>query len=382
MSSNRVKFELSFKEAYEAVLDVITPKLVPIVRSRPGAGKSAMMQLVAKDKNLKLIDIRLSQCDPIILQGLPKLTGAKAEFLPMDVFPIEGDLLPLKEEYAHLADKYQQLIEHPDVTPADIEKFTSKYCYSGWLLFFDEITNAPRAIQAAAYKIILDREVGIHKLHESVDIACAGNNVEDKAAAMEMGTALQTRLVHIHLQNKPSDFAEYMIASGWSPLIISYLEWKPQDLSNFDPNHQDYTFSCERTWEFANKLIKEAWGGKVERKHKPILAGTLSVGVANDFYSFCSLWKDLPTIEEIKNHPESVNIPSDRGTQYALAGMIASGMDEDNADALLTFVERLDQSMILLVLRMSYKTNPKIKKASKRFVKLLEKFHREGWLSN
>lgn len=47
--------------------------------------------------------------------------------------------------------------------------------YDGWLLFLDEITNAPMAVQAASYRLILDREVGQYKLHDKVFIASAGN---------------------------------------------------------------------------------------------------------------------------------------------------------------------------------------------------------------
>ena len=39
----------------------------------------------------------------------------------------------------------------------------------------DEITNAPMAVQAASYRLILDREVGQYKLHDKVFIASAGS---------------------------------------------------------------------------------------------------------------------------------------------------------------------------------------------------------------
>ena len=104
--------------------------LPPFVKSSPGIGKSAIMKQLAKDYNLELIDIRLSMCDPTDLNGLPcfnEKTG-KAEFRPFDMFPVKGTPLPPGK--------------------------------NGWLMFFDEFNSAPKSIQAASYKIMLDHMVG------------------------------------------------------------------------------------------------------------------------------------------------------------------------------------------------------------------------------
>lgn len=38
--------------------------LVPFLHGSPGMGKSDIIKSIAEDFNLKLIDLRLSQCDP------------------------------------------------------------------------------------------------------------------------------------------------------------------------------------------------------------------------------------------------------------------------------------------------------------------------------
>ena len=105
-------------KAIELVSCALRAKLVPMLHGSPGIGKSDIAKNVAKKFNLKLIDIRLAQCDPTDLNGFPKLDGKKAGYVPMSTFPIEGDSIP--EGYA------------------------------GWLILFDELTSAPRSIQAAA----------------------------------------------------------------------------------------------------------------------------------------------------------------------------------------------------------------------------------------
>lgn len=68
--------------------------VVPFIQGSPGIGKSDIVRSIANKANLQVIDVRLSQCDPSDLLGFPKLTGAKAEYLPMAQFPIEGDTVP------------------------------------------------------------------------------------------------------------------------------------------------------------------------------------------------------------------------------------------------------------------------------------------------
>ena len=84
----------------------------------PGVGKSDVIKQVAKSLGLKVIDFRLSTADPTDLTGLPFIKDGRSVFLPNEAFPIETDVVP--------------------------EGF------NGRLLFLDEITNAPMAVQAAA----------------------------------------------------------------------------------------------------------------------------------------------------------------------------------------------------------------------------------------
>ena len=105
-------------QVYTEVLTCISAGLTPMVTSSPGLGKSSIIQKLAKDYKLKLLDFRLSQCTPEDLQGYPMRDGNKATFTPFDIFPLEGEEIP---------DGYQ-----------------------GWLLFLDELTSAPKGVQAAA----------------------------------------------------------------------------------------------------------------------------------------------------------------------------------------------------------------------------------------
>ena len=61
--------QIKMSQAFDCVSRTIRKKLVPMLVGSPGAGKSALIHSVAKHYNLKLIDVRLSQCDPTDLNA-------------------------------------------------------------------------------------------------------------------------------------------------------------------------------------------------------------------------------------------------------------------------------------------------------------------------
>lgn len=96
------------------------------------------------DENYFLvIDVRLSQCDPSDLRGIPVWEKEKAatQWLPPSTFPRKG--------------------------------------YG--IILFDELNLAPPLVQASAYQFILDRSLGEYVVPEGYSVIAAGNRLEDRA---------------------------------------------------------------------------------------------------------------------------------------------------------------------------------------------------------
>lgn len=293
--------------------------LVPMLASSPGIGKSSIIKQLAEQHKLKVIDLRLSQCDPTDLNGFPSLHAdrTKAGYLPMDIFPIAGDPVPEG--------------------------------YRGWILLLDEINSASSAVQAAAYKIVLDKQVGMHDLHPNVAIVAAGNLATDKAIVNPMSTAMQSRMVHYELDVVPNDWVAWAHENEIDYRVPAYINFKPGMLHSFDPSHDDATFPCPRTWEFVSKLI-------VNIKHLapddiPDLAGAIGEGPAREFFTFCEIFKSLPTIDQILANPEGYPVPNEPSVQFALVGMITHHITDKTAANLVKFMRRLPVEFFIITIR-------------------------------
>lgn len=309
-------FTISPKQAYVEIERCVKRKLVPLITSAPGVGKSSIVAQFAKDNNLALLDLRLSQCTPEDLQGFPMRTGNKATFTPFDIFPIEGDELPEDKD--------------------------------GWLLFLDEMTSATKPVQAAAYKLVLDRMVGSFKLHSRVAIVAAGNRVEDKAVVSQMSTALQSRLIHYTLEVNSQQFIDYAIAAGYDHRITGYINFRPSALMDFRPDHTDKTFPCPRTWEFLSRLIK---GEDVSTDIAACISGTIGEGHATEFITFAQEFDRLPKLTDILNTPETTKIPPEASTKYATISMLVEHCDKGNLGKMITYIKRFDIELQIIFAR-------------------------------
>ena len=339
--------EISAQQAPELLTDVMRAGLVPMIVSSPGIGKSSIAKQIAAERNLKVIDLRLSQCDPSDLLGFPSISEdkTKAGYVPMDTFPIAGDELPIMKD-EHGDDRFK-MIPNPDVkVGGEIKEFIR---YSGWLLFLDEMNSAAKSVQAAAYKIVLDRQVGTFDLHEKVAVMAAGNLSTDKAIVTKLGTAMQSRMVHFQLRDDFKSWMEWASKSGIDYRITSFLNFKPKALFNFSPEHNDCTFACPRTWEFASKIIAP-WK-EIHFSKAPIIGGTIGEGMGREFLAFCQVFNSLPTIGQIINNPVGTPISEEPTVRYALTGMVSNHITKENSDALMQFVTRLPVEFQIITLQ-------------------------------
>lgn len=330
---------VSINNAANMLQTFLIANLVPFITGSPGVGKSAIVHALAEKNNLKVIDLRLAQCDPTELSGFPTTyTDAdnirRAGYIPMDTFPVKGSSLPINPK--------------------------TQKPYSGWLLFLDEMNSAPASVIAAAYKLCLDRMVGQLPLHENVRIVAAGNLETDRAIVNEMSSAMKSRLVHLETKLVPEEFLDYAQTNQWHPMITAYLGFKPQSTYTFNPDSSDATYACPRSWEFMNKLL--ATGFDISASNTaalPTIVGTIG-SVGAEFLQFSRLAAaDLPSIAQIVADPINTPIPNDLGLVWALMGTLADAASKDLSllTPLVEYVSRLAVEHQVVYLRDVIKRN-------------------------
>ena len=322
--------KINAEEATEHIKSIIQAGLVCFLHGSPGTGKSEISQAIGQDFKLKLIDIRLSQCDPTDLNGFPHITDNKAGFWPFDMWPTEHDKVPAG--------------------------------YNGFLIILDEFNSASLAVQAASYKIILDKCVGQTRLHPKTAIICIGNLATDNAIVNRLSTAMQSRLIHLELEVITHIWLEkWAIQHNVDHRILAYISRYRDKLYNFDPDHNDKTFANPRTWYFVSKLIKQTPGNITGKL--PLIAGAIGEGIAREFVMFTSIYEELPTIQDIAKNPAIIPINDEPGMLWAVSHMVSEYVTENSVDNMMKFIVRLPVEFTTITLQNILRKEPKLIKA-------------------
>ena len=328
-------FEVNADELTEALILDFKVGNTPMVASSPGMGKSDIIRSIAKIYELKVIDFRVSQCEPVDMQGYP------------GTIPDAND------------PNLQRMTFHvPEYFPIETDKIPEGY--KGWLLFLDEFNSGTKQTEAAAYKLILDREVYKHKLHSKCIIAAAGNLTTDRAIVNTQSTAVTSRLSHYRMRIDHKVWIAWANTHNIDHRIISLIKFKPEILHKFDPQTNELTFPCPRTWEFASRVLSNS--PEITYITKVRLAGTIGEGAAVELATYCEIYQNLPTIEQIINNPKSGwKVPKEPSEQYAVTTMLAHNSTKDNIDNMMLAITRLPEEMQIVTFRDIYKRTPELK---------------------
>lgn len=326
---NENSYKCTPRQIRANVLDCFEAGLVPFIQSSPGMGKSSIVKSIAQEAQLQLIDHRLSTSAPEDLSGLPRFNAkGHAEFVPF------SDLFPLKD------------------TPIPDGK-------NGWVLFLDEFNSANKAVQAASYKLILDRMTGQQPLHENTVLCCAGNLATDRAIVNPISTALRSRVITLIMQlNFEEWLLDVALKENYDPRIIAYLSQYPNKLMDFDPTNSEGSFCCPRTWEFMNKLIT---GKEVTNNKSALYAGTITEGVAVDFVQFTKVFKNMVNIRDVVARPRECPVPQDSATKWAVITHLMETVVKEVFGKVTTYISRFPMDFRVLFFRSIMVRKPELR---------------------
>jgi MoxR-like ATPase len=197
--------------------------------------------------------------------------------------------------------------------PAMIAR-TEPYC-----LFLDELNACTHEVQKAFYSLIHERRVGEYQLPAGSVVIGAGNRAQDSAIVKPMSSALLNRMVHVHLRVSHRDWLEWAHASGIQPLIIEYIQTRPDHLWSQPPKHEE-TFSSPRSWHILSDALHE-YGDRLTDGTLEVLAhGCLTPHHASQFKAFVKQLRGKYALAAIiKGETGWPHRPEDRDVLYFLS---------------------------------------------------------------
>jgi hypothetical protein len=222
------------------------------------------------------------------------------------------------------------------------------------VLILEELSDASVPMQNALCRVVYDGFAGNLKLTDQLYIIATGNRTEDKSGANRIVSKLAGRTRRFDFTENIDDWTEWALDNGIDPVLIQFLRFRPNLLSDFDPNR--FANPTPRTWEKVS-LIPDSLP---EQLYFDNVAGDVGEGAAAEYTGFLRIYKSLPNIDALLLDPTGADVPSDPATKYALAGALARKATPDNFDRISTYLSRMEPEFNVMAVRDAIKLNPDI----------------------
>ncbi len=214
------------------------------------------------------------------------------------------------------------------------------------LLFLDEISTAPPAVQAALLRVVLERVVGDLELPEGVVVVAAANPPEQAADGWDLSAPLANRFCHLDWTVEPAAFAQGL-AGGWEPPVVPVLPegWEENIpytrslISAFitvrpglacdvptDAARAGRGWPSPRTWDMAARLWAAADAVKASTEATTaLITGSVGEGPGIELLMW-EMEMDLPDPEQVLADPEGFEVPERGDRAYAVLSSVASAV--------------------------------------------------------
>ena len=217
----------------------IAARVPVLLWGAPGTGKTSTIRALADAAGLPCETVIASIREPSDFAGLPIVVGQGVRFAP----------------------------------PAWAQRLAAA---GRGLLFLDELSTAPPAVQAALLRVVLERVVGDLDLPADIAVVAAANPPEQAADGWDLSAPLANRLCHLAWDINPRVVADGL-AGGWAApqvpeltggweaeeilargLVAAFLRARPAlaCAPPADPASAGRGWPSPRTWEMAARL----WG--------------------------------------------------------------------------------------------------------------------------
>jgi len=210
------------------------------------------------------------------------------------------------------------------------------------ILFLDEISTAPPAVQAALLRVVLERVVGDLHLPPDVKIIAAANPPDMAAGGWDLAPPLANRFTHLYWKLDPMAWVEEFPGYwGQAPdvpgldgelwararaMVAAFIRARPSLLLQVPKSaeQQGKAWPSPRSWDNASRLLASVMmDGEEATEAVELIAGAVGEGPGLEFVAWARELS-LPDPEELLANPDSFKLPPRGDQAYAVLSAVAS----------------------------------------------------------
>lgn len=298
----------------KTALSALIPLRMPVlITGAPGIGKTDIVGQAFDSLDYDHVSFFPAIADPTDFKGFPMIVDGKPEFMTF------GEMDVMFE-----ADR-----------PTGI--------------FFDDLGQAPTAVQAALMQPLLARRINGRPISDHITFIAATNERHHKAGVSGLLEPVKSRFgTIVRLEPDLDEFIAHAIQHSVDPMIGAFLRFTPESLHDFQPTADMVNSPCPRTWFAVDKILKARLSGKIEYE---CLSGAIGEGTAVKLISFLKMARQLPSVDRIFLDPDGVDVPEEPSVMHAVCGALSHRATADNFDAVVRYLKRCDDEFSVLCVK-------------------------------
>lgn len=320
MTSTNIDFarNISINECVALVKNV-GDKATVLIEGHMGSGKSTILKMLA--------------------HALPEYHTGYFDMTNLDL----GDLmLPAVQHDSHETEFYPNKLfgmSHGDVPH---------------IYMFDEFGKASRPVQNSCLPILLERRVGMRRLHPA-SLIFATTNLGTEGVGDVLQAHARNRVVVVTMRKPTVDewIEQFAVEAGIMPEVIAWARETPQVFQGFEevetpeanpyiyhPKAQRSAFVTHRSMEKASDILKV-------REHLQedtvihALRGTVGDRGALDLRAFVQLADKLPAWKSVIADPGHTPVPTNPAAAVMLVFTAVGRIEADTVTPWMTYLERM-----------------------------------------
>ena len=300
--------------AVHALATAVAARVPVLLWGAPGTGKTSAIRAMAQAGGWPCETVIASIREPSDFAGLPVVAGSESGSTMVDFAP---------------------------------PRWARRLVEAGrGLLFFDEVSTAPPAVQAALLRVVLERTVGDLELPPDISVVAAANPPEQAADGWDLSAPLANRFCHLEWPADARAMADGFsggwptpappqLGSEWERLVPIARSWiagfitaRPAlaiDVPT-DPAGAGRAWPSPRTWDMTAHLLAASQASRLDEVARSLLVrGAVGQGPGVEFLSWLAE-ADLPDPETVLSDPESFVLPPRGDRAYAALTSIAAAV--------------------------------------------------------
>ncbi len=297
--------------ALQALGIAVAARVPVLLWGAPGTGKTSVIRALADAAGWPCETVIASIREPSDFAGLPIVVDGRVDFAP--------------------------------------PRWAVRLADAGYgIAFFDEVSTAPPAVQAALLRVVLERTVGDLELPDAVSVVAAANPPDQAADGWELSPPLANRFCHLDWPVDGRTVADGFsggwptpppptLRPGWEQRIAVTRSWiagfvtvrptlalaVPEDAAG-----AGRAWPSPRSWDMAARLMAAS---RDELVTSLLVRGCVGTGPGIELLTWLAE-ADLPDPEAVLADPDSFVLPERGDRAYAALCSIAAAVAADPGD--------------------------------------------------